>query len=295
MSGSQNNTLSGRVLAQRIKQELLEDIKKCLSSNPKLKKPTLSMVLVGNNYASRLYVEFKKKSCQELGINSQVIELKESLTQKELIDVIEGLNKNPEVDAILVQLPLPSHIDSLTALSSIDPRKDVDGLTPYNQGLLMAASHEAIVPCTPQGIVELIKQEEPNLEGKLVSVVGRSLLVGKSVRLLLENYNCTTIGVHSKTRGAKDLCKLADILVVAVGKIGLIDADWVKKDALVIDVGINRDMSNHTVGDVNVSSVMSKTSRISPVPGGVGPMTIIMLMKNCIRLWKNRSFVSNHN
>ncbi len=283
-----NKLLSGLTLSTKIREELRVDLKECLLRNSTVRPPCLTMVLVGDNYASKMYVDFKHKTCQQLGISSRLVSLDSSVSQEELLVVIDKLNQDDSVDGILVQLPLPDHIDKQVVLSRIDPRKDVDGLSPYNQGLLMAASSEAVVPCTPLGIVELIRQVEPNLEGKLVAVVGRSLLVGKSVRLLLENYNCTTIGIHSKTKNPQTLCQMADIVVVAVGHAGIIDKNWIKKDAIVIDVGINKDNSSHTVGDVNRDSVYEQTINLSPVPGGVGPMTITMLMKNTIKLWKKR-------
>ncbi len=243
--------------------------------------PGLAVVLVGNDPASRIYVNNKKKACEEIGIRSFEYILPEKTTEEELIQLVETLNKDNSVHGILVQLPLPKHIDAENVLLRISPDKDVDSFHPFNMGRVMIGDYY-FLPCTPAGIMELLIRSGINLVGKECVVVGRSNIVGKPIAMLLLHSNATVTICHSKTRNLKEICRRADVLVVAVGKPKFINADYVKDGAVVIDVGINRLEDGKICGDVDFDSVSEKASYITPVPGGVGPMTITMLLKNTI-------------
>ncbi len=242
--------------------------------------PGLTVIIVGENPASMTYVASKEKKAAQLGWNSKVIRLDESISQAELIEVIEGLNADESVDGILVQLPLPKHINELEVLEKIDPDKDVDGFHIVNSGRLFAGL-EGFVPCTPKGIMKLIASTGVDIAGKNAVVLGRSLIVGKPIALLLTAENATVTICHSKTADLREHTLRADILVAAIGKPKFVTADMVKEGAIVIDVGINR-TEEGLVGDVDYESVAEKAGYITPVPGGVGPMTIAMLMENTV-------------
>lgn len=243
--------------------------------------PGLAVILVGNDPASRIYVNNKKKACEEIGIRSFEYILPEETSECELIQLVETLNKDRSVHGILVQLPLPKHMDTDNVLLRISPDKDVDCFHPFNVGRVMIGDYY-FLPCTPAGIMELLSRTGISLEGKECVVVGRSNIVGKPMAMLLLHSNATVTICHSKTRNLKEICKKADVLVVAVGKPRFINAEYVKEGAVVIDVGINRLESGKVCGDVDFDNVAEKASYITPVPGGVGPMTITMLLKNTI-------------
>ena len=265
--------LDGKKLAQTIREELKQKI----ATLPQ--KPSLSVIIVGNNPASEIYVKSKEKACLEVGITPQTITLPEETTTKELLSIIENLNKDKNTNGILVQLPLPHHIDTTTILQTIAPSKDVDGFHPTNTGLLSQKQKDAFIPCTPKGIIRILKETTPNLTGLNAVVIGRSQIVGIPVAQLLINNNCTVTVTHSKTQNLPAICKTADILVVAIGKPEFVTSDFIKEGATVIDVGINRTEFG-LKGDVLFDEVKELAQYITPVPGGVGPMTIAMLLEN---------------
>ena len=267
---------------------LREEIKKEISLlKEKTKKvPGLSVILIGDFTPSQIYVKNKEKNSKEVGINSEVIKYPKDITEQEVLNKIKELNNNPEVSGILVQLPLPKHINKEKIINAIHPKKDVDGFNPINVGNL-ASGYDAIIPCTPLGCLHLIKKIEKNLSGKHAVIIGRSNLNGKPMAQLLLRENCTVTIVHSKTKDLKAECQKADILVAAVGKANLVKGDWVKKDSIIIDVGINK-VEEKIVGDVDFESVKEKVKAITPVPGGVGPMTIACLLKNTLECFKAR-------
>ena len=268
--------MSGKILSDIIKDEL----KECVE-NQHL-KVNLSVVQVGKDPASSVYVRNKKKACEYIGVESLAYELSEETTQEELLSLIDELNGRVDVNGILVQLPLPKHIDEEKVLNAISPLKDVDGFHPMNVGALCIGK-EGLVSCTPAGIIELLKRSNISIEGKECVVIGRSNIVGKPMSLLLLRENGTVTVTHSRTKDLKEVCKRADILVVAIGKPKMIKADYVKEGAVVIDVGIHRMENGKLCGDVDYDQVAPLCSAITPVPGGVGPMTIAMLMKNCVQ------------
>lgn len=253
-----------------------------MAGNP----PGLAVIIVGTDSASRVYVNNKKKTCSELGIYSEEYALPEEITEKELLELVEKLNKKPDIHGILVQLPLPKHIDEKTILYAISPEKDVDAFHPVNVGKIMIGDIDYL-PCTPAGIMELIAESGINLEGKQCVVIGRSNIVGKPMSMLLLHKNATVTICHSKTKNLREICKTADVLVVAVGRCKMVNDEYVKEGAVVIDVGMNRDENGMLCGDVDFDSVAPYASAITPVPGGVGPMTIVTLMKNTITAAKN--------
>ncbi|NLM48833.1 MAG: bifunctional methylenetetrahydrofolate dehydrogenase/methenyltetrahydrofolate cyclohydrolase FolD [Epulopiscium sp.] len=272
--------IDGKKISQDIKDELkaeVEDLKK------KGIEPGLAVILVGNNPASKVYVSNKKKACEYIGIRSFSYELPEETSEEELLKLIKDLNQTKEVHGILVQLPLPKHIDENKILLSIDPSKDVDCFHPYNVGMISIGELNGFLPCTPAGIIELIKRSQIEIEGKKCVVVGRSNIVGKPVANLLLRNNGTVTICHSRTKNLKEICKEADILVAAIGKANFITADMVKDGAVLIDVGINRLENGKLCGDIDFENCKDKAMAITPVPGGVGPMTIAMLMKNCVK------------
>ena len=251
-------------------------------------EPALAVILVGEDKASQTYVAAKEKACIACEIKSVMHRLSESTTQSELIALIDVLNLDDGIDGILVQLPLPKHIDTNKILETISPAKDVDGFAAINVGKL-ASGLDGFVPCTPLGIMEIFKAYDINLEGKNAVVIGRSNIVGKPMANLLLNANATVTVTHSKTRNLKEICADADILVAAIGRADFVTADMVKDGAVVIDVGINRMDDGKLKGDVKFDEVAPKCSFITPVPGGVGPMTIAMLLSNTIKSAKNRA------
>lgn len=248
---------------------------------------TLAVILVGNNPASEIYVRNKEKSCEKAGIVSKLFKYDEDIQEKELLEKICQLNNDDTIDAILVQLPLPDHIDENKITKAILPEKDVDGFTPVNIGLLASGLKPYAYPCTPKGIMTILKEYNINPDGKHAVVVGRSNIVGKPLSIMLLNANATVTTCHSHTKNLKDITKTADILVAAVGKPKFITAEMVKEGAVVIDVGISR-IDGKLCGDVDFENVSGKTSFITPVPKGVGPMTIASLMENTVELYKNR-------
>lgn len=270
--------IDGKKISAEIKEELKEQVKQLKEQG---KKITLSVIQVGDDAASTVYVRNKKKACEYIGINSLSFELKESTTEEELLGLIDDLNKNDDVNGILVQLPLPGHINEDKVIEAIDSKKDVDGFHPMSVGAL-SIGKKGFVSCTPAGIIQLLKRSNIEIEGKECVVVGRSNIVGKPMAMLLLRENGTVTVAHSKTKNLKEVTKRADILVAAVGKPKFITADYVKEGAVVIDVGIHRNEDNKLCGDVDFDSVVDKVSAITPVPGGVGPMTIAMLMYNCV-------------
>ena len=267
---------------------LREEIKKEISSlkDKYNKTPGLSVILIGDFAPSQIYVKNKEKNAKEVGINSEVTKYPKEVTEKEILNKIAELNNNDDVSGILVQLPLPAQINNEKIINAIHPIKDVDGFNPVNVGNL-ASGYKSIVPCTPLGCLLLIKKVEKNLSGKHAVIIGRSNLNGKPMLQLLLKENCTVTIVHSKTKGLKVECQKADILVVAVGIANLVKGDWVKKDSIIIDVGINK-IGDKIVGDVDFEQVKDKVKAITPVPGGVGPMTIACLLKNTLACFKAR-------
>lgn len=242
---------------------------------------TLAVIQVGNDPASSVYVGNKKKACEYIGIRSLAYELPEETTQEELISIVEKLNTDASVNGILVQLPLPKHIDEDTIIKTISPQKDVDGFHPQSVGALFIGQ-KGFVSCTPAGIVQLLKRSGIELEGKECVIIGRSNIVGKPMALLMLRENATVTICHSRTKNLKEVAKRADILIVAIGKPLFVTKDFVKEGAVVIDVGIHRNENNKLCGDVDYEEVFPLVSAITPVPGGVGPMTIAMLMNNCV-------------
>lgn len=279
--------IDGKQIAIDIKNKIRENVQN-LSSKGSLgcKKPGLAVILVGNNPSSEIYVKNKEKSAIEVGFNSFVKQMPENTTKQELLDVIEELNSNPEVNGILLQLPLPKHLKERDFLDKILPEKDADGFNSCNLGKLFKNETPNAIPCTPKGIMKLL--EGVKIEGKIACVVGRSNIVGKPVSSLLLAKNATVINAHSKTKNLAEITKTADILISATGKKGLITKDMVKKGAIVIDVGIIRDEDSRLKGDVDFEGVKEVASLITPVPGGVGPMTIAMLLENTFELFKTQ-------
>lgn len=267
---------------KKLRDKIFCDLKDKLDKMPK--KPTLAVILVGNDPASQIYVRNKKKTAENLGINSVVINYPSNISQNELLAKIEELNNDNSVNAILVQLPLPEHIDKFKIIDAIKPEKDVDGLTPYNMGKLFAGEEPYVYPCTPKGILLLLDEYNIDLDGKHVVVVGRSNLVGKPIAQMLLNRNATVTMCHSHTKNLSDITKTADIIVSAVGK-NVIGEKMLKSDCVVIDVGIFRDVEGKVRGDVDFETVSKIAAYISPVPGGVGPMTIASLMLNTVELF----------
>ena len=266
------------LLREKIKKEILE------IKESKNKVPGLTVILIGNYTPSQIYVKNKEKNSKEVGMNSNVIKYSDDVTEKEILDKIKELNNDQNVSGILVQLPLPKQIDKEKIINSIHPSKDVDGFNPVNVGNL-SSGYQGLVPCTPMGCLMLIKKVEKNLSGKHAVIIGRSNLNGKPMAQLLLKENCTVTIVHSKTKNLQQECLKADILVAAVGVPNLVKKDWVKKDAIVIDVGINK-LNDKIVGDVEFDQVKNIAKAITPVPGGVGPMTIACLLKNTLECFK---------
>ena len=268
------------ILREEIKNEIINLKKK---TN---KVPGLTVILIGEFAPSQIYVRNKEKNSKEVGINSNVIKYPSNVSEEEVLDKIEELNKDKNISGILVQLPLPDQINKEKIINAINPFKDVDGFNPVNVGNL-ASGYKAIVPCTPLGCLLLIKKVEKNLTGKHAVIIGRSNLNGKPMAQLLLKENCTVTIVHSKSKNLQNECLKADILVAAVGVPNLVKKDWVKNDAIVIDVGINK-VDNKIIGDVNFDEIKDNVKAITPVPGGVGPMTIACLLSNTLKCFKAR-------
>ncbi len=273
---------------KKLRDKIFEELKTKINKMPQ--KPSLAVILAGNDPSSRIYVNNKKKTAEKLGINSIVIEYPSDVSQNELLKKIEELNNDENITAILVQLPLPEHIDKNTVIDAISPQKDVDGLTSYNSGKLFAGEKPYVYPCTPKGILLLLDEYNIEIEGKHAVVIGRSNLVGKPVSQMLLNRNATVTICHSKTKNLSDITKTADILISAVGK-NVVGEKFIKNNCVVVDVGIFRDENGKLRGDVEFNEVSKSASYISPVPGGVGPMTIASLMLNTAELF-NRSQIS---
>lgn len=276
--GSMAQLIDGKKIATQIKEELKGKVAALKAAGTEV---TLAVIQVGNDPASSVYVGNKKKACEYIGIRSLAYELPEETTEIELLELIEELNQRKDVNGILVQLPLPKHIDEEKILNTISPLKDVDGFHPQNVGAL-CIGQPGFVSCTPAGIIQLLKRSGIEISGKECVVIGRSNIVGKPMALLLLRENGTVTITHSRTRDLKEVTRRADILVVAIGKPKMITVDYVKEGAVVIDVGIHRNENNKLCGDVDFESVEPLCSAITPVPGGVGPMTIAMLMNNCV-------------
>ena len=271
--------IDGKQISLDIKNELKEKVAKYKEQGIEI---TLAVVKVGNDPASAVYVRNKEKACEYVGINSKTLALPEETTEEELLNVVKKLNEDKNVNGILVQLPLPKHIDESKVLLTIDSTKDVDGFHPVNVGK-MVIGEDTFLPCTPAGIIEMIKRTDIDIEGKECVVSGRSNIVGKPMAMLMLKENATVTIAHSRTKDLKEVTKRADIIVAAIGKAKFVTADYVKEGAVVIDVGMDRDENGKLCGDVDFESVSKVASAITPVPGGVGPMTVTMLLVNCLR------------
>ena len=276
--------IDGKKEAQLLRDEIKKEIESIKLKDNKV--PGLTVILIGDFAPSQIYVKNKEKNAKEVGINSEVIRYPKEVMEQEVLEKIQELNNSDDVSGILVQLPLPPQINKEKIINAIDPTKDVDGFHPINVGNL-SSGYNATVPCTPLGCLFLIKKVEPNLSGKHAVIIGRSNLNGKPMAQLLLKENCTVTIVHSKTKDLKTECLKADILVAAVGVANLVKADWVKENSIVIDVGINK-VGDKIVGDVEFETVKEKARAITPVPGGVGPMTIACLLKNTLECFKGR-------
>ncbi|CAI3314685.1 bifunctional methylenetetrahydrofolate dehydrogenase/methenyltetrahydrofolate cyclohydrolase [Enterococcus cecorum] len=281
------NLLNGKELAQKLQQEMTQEVTEL---KEKGLQPGLAVILVGEDPASQVYVRNKERAANNIGMYSVVYRLPETTSEADLIAKIEELNQDDKIHGILVQLPLPKHINEDLVLDTIDPAKDVDGFHPMNLGNLFAGK-PTMIPCTPAGIMELIKLSGLDLAGKNAVIIGRSNIVGKPMAHLLLQANATVTICHSKTKDLPKVAKQADVLVVAIGRANFVTADFVKEGAVVIDVGINRDENNKLTGDVKFDEVAPLTSYITPVPGGVGPMTITMLMRQTIDAAKRKENV----
>jgi methylenetetrahydrofolate dehydrogenase (NADP+)/methenyltetrahydrofolate cyclohydrolase len=270
--------IDGKALSEQIREGLKREVDVLRERGA---VPGLTVILVGDDSASQIYVRNKAKSCEKIGIRSDVIRMPGDTPEAELLSVIDGLNRNPDVHGILVQLPLPGHINEENVLLAISPEKDVDGFHPVNVGNL-SIGRDAFLPCTPAGCIELIRSTGTEIAGKRAVVIGRSNIVGKPMAMLLLRENATVTICHSRTNGIEDVVRQADIVVAAVGKAHLVKKHWVKPGAVVIDVGMNRLADGKLAGDVDFAEVKDVAGHITPVPGGVGPMTITMLLKNTI-------------
>ncbi len=275
--------IDGKLISQTIKDELKERVAELKKRG---RSGSLAVIQVGNDPASSIYVKNKKKACEYIGIGSVSYELSENTSETELLNIIDELNNKPDVIGILVQLPVPKHINEDKIIRAISPAKDVDGFHVENVGAL-CVGERGFVSCTPAGVIQLLKRSNVEIAGKHCVVIGRSNIVGKPMALLMLRENATVTICHSKTQNLKEICKSADILIAAVGKPRMINSDYVKEGAVVIDVGIHRDENNKMCGDVDFDDVKDHVSKITPVPGGVGPMTIAMLMNNCVEAIEN--------
>ncbi|WP_295078170.1 bifunctional methylenetetrahydrofolate dehydrogenase/methenyltetrahydrofolate cyclohydrolase FolD [Ruminococcus sp.] len=278
--------IDGKAVSAAVKQEVADEAAKLREE--KGLRVGLAVVIVGNNPASRVYVNNKKKACEAVGFQSYEYALEESTTQEQLLDLVNVLNRDTRVNGILVQLPLPKHIDEKAIINAISPEKDVDAFHPINVGKIMIGDY-SFLPCTPAGVMRLIESTGTDITGKQCVVIGRSNIVGKPQAMLLLQKNGTVTICHSKTKNLKEVCLGADILVVAIGKANFVTGDMIKEGAVVIDVGMNRLDNGKLCGDVDFESAEKKASFITPVPGGVGPMTIAMLMKNTLTAAKQQA------
>lgn len=271
--------IDGKAISAEIKEELKGKVAEYKKQGVEI---TLAVVKVGNDPASAVYVRNKEKACEYVGITSRTLALSEETTEEELLKVVNDLNEDKAVNGILVQLPLPKHIDESKVLLAIDSNKDVDGFHPVNVGK-MVIGEETFLPCTPAGIIEMLKRTDVEISGKECVVIGRSNIVGKPMSMLMLKENATVTIAHSRTKDLKEVTKRADILIAAIGKAKFVTADYVKEGAVIIDVGMDRDENGKLCGDVDFDSVSQVASAITPVPGGVGPMTVTMLLVNCLR------------
>lgn len=271
--------INGQLIAKNLREQMTKTVKEMKSNGI---NPHLTVILVGDDPASHSYVRGKEKASAEVGISSHVIKLPANISEKELLTKISELNESSDVHGILVQLPLPKHINEQKVIETISPKKDVDGFHPVNVGK-MILSQDTFLSCTPYGIMKLLEAIKVDLDGKHVVVIGRSNIVGKPMGQLLLNNNATVTYCHSRTKDIKAITNLADIVIVAVGKAHMVDQSYIKKDAIVIDVGVNRMENGKLTGDVDFESVKEKAAYVTPVPGGVGPMTITMLLANSIK------------
>ena len=278
--------IDGKAVSAAVKAEVAEETAKL--KDEKGLKVGLAVVIVGNDPASRVYVNHKKKACEAVGFQSYEYALDESTTQEQLLDLVNVLNRDDRVNGILVQLPLPKHIDEKAVINAISPDKDVDAFHPINVGKIMIGEY-SFLPCTPAGVMRLIESTGTDITGKQCVVIGRSNIVGKPQAMLLLQKNGTVTICHSKTKNLKEICLGADILVVAIGRANFVTGDMIKEGAVVIDVGMNRLDNGKLCGDVEFESAEKKASFITPVPGGVGPMTIAMLMKNTLTAAKQQA------
>ena len=272
--------LDGKQTAKKITDELKLKVQNLD------KKPSLAVIMAGNNPASEVYVKNKEKKALEIGFNSIIKKTDENITKEELLKIIKELNEDDNINAILLQLPLPKHLNEKDFLDKIDPKKDVDGFCSYNLGKLLKNDSPYAIPCTPKGIIRLLDEYNIDIESKIALVIGRSNIVGKPVSILLLNRNSTVIMTHTKTKNLENLTKTAEILICAAGKKEMIKKEMIKENAVIIDVGITRDNDGKLKGDVDFNDVKEKASYITPVPGGIGPMTIAMLMENTYELYK---------
>ncbi len=273
--------IDGKAAAAAVRGALKEDVAEYIRRTRR--PPGLAVVLVGDNPASQVYVRMKERACQEVGISSEKHQLPKGTHQDDLLRLVRRLNQREDIHGILVQLPLPEQIDEHEIIAAVAPHKDVDGFHPINAGLLVSGSRDGLVPCTPAGVIELIKLTRVPIAGRHAVVVGRSNIVGKPTAILLLQEDATVTVAHSKTEDLQETCRQADILVVAAGRPGMITSEYVKPGAMVIDVGVNRLADGGLIGDVDFERVKSVASFITPVPGGVGPMTIAMLLRNTLR------------
>ena len=279
--------ISGKEVSAKVREEVRTE---CQQLKERGVTPGLAVIIVGDDPASRVYVNNKKKACADVGFVSEEYALPAETTQEELLSLIEALNQKPEINGILCQLPLPKHLDEKAVINAISPLKDVDTFHPSNVGRIMIGDYH-FLPCTPAGVMELVHSAGISAAGKSCVVIGRSNIVGKPMAMLLLHENGTVTICHSRTKNLKEICSSADILVAAVGKAKFVKADMVKEGAVVLDVGINRDENGKLCGDVDFAEVEPKASYITPVPGGVGPMTIAMLMKNTLKAAKLQNHI----
>lgn len=275
--------IDGKKVSSDVRKQVADEVTQLKENNKKI--PGLAVVIVGNDSASRVYVNNKKKACADVGFYSEEYALKEETTQEELLELVKMLNNKQDINGILVQLPLPKHLNEKEIIEAINPIKDVDAFHASNVGKIMIGDYH-FLPCTPAGVMELLASENIDITGKNCVVIGRSNIVGKPMAMLLLHKNGTVTICHSKTKNLKEICKNADILVAAVGIAKFVKADMVKEGTVVIDVGMNRDENGKLCGDVDFNEVEPIASYITPVPGGVGPMTIAMLMKNTLMAYK---------
>lgn len=277
--------INGKELAKNIRLELKKEVEKL---NTDISFPKLAVIMVGEDKASKVYVRNKSKACEEIGIEYEEVLLDETTTMEQLLEIIEDLNNRKDINGILLQSPIPKHLDIYKAFNKISPSKDVDGFNPINVGKL-AIGEDSFISCTPYGVIKMLENYNIPIEGKNAVIIGRSNIVGKPLIQCLLQKNATVTVCHSKTENIKEITKNADILVAALGKAKFVTKDMVKEGAIIIDVGINRNEDGKLVGDVDYEEVEKVASYITPVPGGVGPMTIAMLMNNVIKAWKKQN------